>query len=255
MKPVFSEFRPRNYSAEYESHTLPRERASAHPLSAPPPPPPLAQVDVVDCGNTGFFDPLRGTDNDANAAAPDRDNLNEAVDHQPTREWTSFRRLLMQRFPVSKMVSVSSYARNLQQICTWRNWMIHKNLQLRVSRRLLGRKLGLMKNQQDLESVSCVSIILHHLLKEFPIEVVSSSVVQILHLIEFSKDNSFDQHMDYRLLGFRLYERKSLGDVVSAVLNKNQMDNHLSTIWEGVSRRAWNKGVTEVTGDCLFAHP
>ncbi|RDY10056.1 UPF0505 protein C16orf62-like protein, partial [Mucuna pruriens] len=81
-------------------------------------------------------------------------------------------------------------------------------------------ELGLMKNQQDLGSVSCVSIVLHHLLKELPIEVVSSSVVQILHLIEFSKDNSFDQHMNYRLLGFRLYERKSPGDVVNAVLDK-----------------------------------
>ena len=125
----------------------------------------------------------------------------------------------------------------------------------------------MMKNQQDLGSVSCVSIILHHLLKELPIEVVSSNVVQILHLIEFSKDNSFDQvyfcnfyhtwillvhiikylpfyliieassfkffqfavlmffffviqHMNYRLLGFRLYERKSPVDIVDAVLDK-----------------------------------
>jgi len=54
-------------------------------------------------------------------------------------------------------------------------------------------ELGLMKNQQELGSVSCVSIILHHLLKELPIEVVNSNVVHILHLIEFSKDNSFGQ--------------------------------------------------------------
>lgn len=54
-------------------------------------------------------------------------------------------------------------------------------------------ELGLMNNQQDLGSVSCVSIILHHLLKELPIEVVSTNVAQILHLIEFSKDNSFGQ--------------------------------------------------------------
>lgn len=133
-------------------------------------------------------------------------------------------------------------------------------------------EFGLMKNQQDLGSVSCVSIILHHLLKELPIEVVSSNVVQILHLIEFSKDNSFDQHMNYRLLGFRLYERKSPVDIVDAVLDKviqvialydsldeylkvvdaytdlilqNQMDNHLKIILEGISKRTWNKGVTE----------
>ncbi|RZB67047.1 UPF0505 protein C16orf62 isoform C [Glycine soja] len=513
------EFRHRNYSAELESHALPRLRAGAHPLSAPPPPPPLSQVDAIDCGNTDFYDPLRGTNNDANAAPPDHDNLNEAADHMPTKEWTSFRRLLTQRFPVSKMVSVASMpdvltrsgklleksstnmhleeledpqkfadegvktitwqeyvsrlhelkdeitrswlaedrvtslklsikvakllmdtsvfefyptlfvlvtdimdmlgnlvwqrikrkaefsedgalrcnlAENFQarDICadakeTCYNWFnkigavqellpriylelailpcwrflleqpldslrrlvmmirglgdpvasaycrlymahcaqklpshdigylvtcvndirvvlmqilsanerTHKNVKLNkklqvslmeptieyimkciftgLSQRQVNEVLsefGLMKNQQDLGSVSCVSIILHHLLKELPIEVVSSNVVQILHLIEFSKDNSFDQHMNYRLLGFRLYERKSPVDIVDAVLDKviqvialydsldeylkvvdaytdlilqNQMDNHLKIILEGISKRTWNKGVTE----------
>ncbi|KAK7385975.1 hypothetical protein VNO78_31989 [Psophocarpus tetragonolobus] len=511
------EFRPRNYSAELESHALPRVHAGAHPLSAPPSP--LVQVDVIHCENTDFFDPLRGTGNEAKAAPPDHDNLNEASDHQPTKEWTSFRRLLMQRFPVSKMVSVSSMpdvlmrsgklheksstnihleelddpqkfadegvktitwqeyvsrlhelkdeitrswlaedrvtslklsikvakllmdtsvfefyptlfvlvtdimdmlgnlvwqrikqktefsedgalrcnlAENFQarDICadakeTCYNWfnkigavqellprlylelailpcwrflndqpldslkrlvkmirglgdpvasaycrlyMAHcaqklpshdigylvtcvndfrvilmqilsanertcKNIKLDkklqvtlmeptieyimkcifngLSQRQVNEalsELGLMKNQQDLGSISCVSIILHHLLKEVPIEVVSSNVVQILHLIEFSKDNSFDQHMNYRLLGFRLYERKSPVNIVNVVLDKvikvialydsldeylkvvdaytdlilqNKMDNHLNTILEGISKRAWNKGVTE----------
>lgn len=59
-------------------------------------------------GNDDFFDPLRGTDNDEKVAPPNFDNLSEAADHHPTKEWTSFRRLLMQRFPVSKMVSMSS---------------------------------------------------------------------------------------------------------------------------------------------------
>lgn len=63
----------------------------------------------MDGGNADFFDPLRGTNNDAKATPPDPDNLSEAAaDHQPLKEWTSFRRLLMQRFPVSKMVSISS---------------------------------------------------------------------------------------------------------------------------------------------------
>lgn len=44
---LFMEFRHRNYSAELESHALPRLRAGAHPLSAPPPPPPLSQVFLV----------------------------------------------------------------------------------------------------------------------------------------------------------------------------------------------------------------
>ncbi|ESW14309.1 hypothetical protein PHAVU_008G270200 [Phaseolus vulgaris] len=133
-------------------------------------------------------------------------------------------------------------------------------------------ELGLMKNQQELGSVSCVSIILHHLLKELPIEVVNSNVVHILHLIEFSKDNSFGQHMNYRLLGFRMHERKSPVHIVNDVLDKviqvialydsldeylkvvdaytdlilqNKMDNHLNAILEGISNRAWNKTVTE----------
>ncbi|BAT80687.1 uncharacterized protein HKW66_Vig0134180 [Vigna angularis] len=513
------EFRPRNYSAELESHALPRVTAAAHPLSASPPSPPLAQVDVVDRGNSDFFDPLRGTDNDANAAAPDHDNLNESSDLQPTKEWTSFRRLLMQRFPVSKMVSVSSMpdvlmrsgklheksstAMHLEELddpqkfadegvktITWQeyvsrlhelkdeitrswqaedrvtslklsikvakllmdtsvlefyptlfvlvtdtmdmlgnlvwqrikrkaefsedgtlrcslaenfqardicadaketcyNWFSkigavqellpriylelailpcwcflldqpldslrrlvmmtrglgdpvasaycrlymahcaqklpshdigylitcmndirvilmqilsanersHKNVEVnkklqvslmeptieyimkcvfngltqRQANEVLS-ELGLMKNQQDLGSVSCVSIILHHLLKELPIEVVSTNVVQILHLIEFSKDNSFGQHLNYRLLGFRLYERKSPVHIVNTVLDKviqviglydsldeylkvvdaytdlilqNRMNNHLNAILEGISNRALNKRVTE----------
>ncbi|WVY89214.1 hypothetical protein V8G54_034728 [Vigna mungo] len=542
------EFRPRNYSAELESHALPRVTAAAHPLSASPPSPPLAQVDVVDRGNSAFFDPLRGTDNDANAAAPDHDNLNESSDLQPTKEWTSFRRLLMQRFPVSKMVSVSSMpdvlmrsgklheksstAMHLEELddpqkfadegvktITWQeyvsrlhelkdeitrswqaedrvtslklsikvakllmdtsvlefyptlfvlvtdimdmlgnlvwqrikqkaefsedgtlccslaenfqardicadaketcyNWFSkigavqellpriylelailpcwcflldqpldslrrlvmmtrglgdpvasaycrlymahcaqklpshdigmrrpdpcisasqvhhnaltplqtaiqdlgylvtcmndirvilmqilssnersHKNVEVNkklqvslmeptieyimkcVFNGLTERQvnevlseLGLMKNQQDLGSVSCVSIILHHLLKELPIEVVSTNVVQILHLIEFSKDNSFGQNLNYRLLGFRLYERKSPVHIVNTVLDKviqviglydsldeylkvvdaytdlilqNRMNNHLNAILEGISNRALNKRVTE----------
>ncbi|KAK7371999.1 hypothetical protein VNO80_05366 [Phaseolus coccineus] len=513
------EFRPRNYSAELEFHALPRVPAAAHPLSASPSSPPLAQVDVVDRGNNDFFDPLRGTDNDANAAPPDHDNLNEAADLQPTKEWTSSRRLLMQRFPVSKMVSVSSMpdvlmrsgklhekssaamhfeelddpqkfadegvktitwqeyvsrlhelkdeitrswlaedrvtslklsikvakllmdtsvlefyptlfvlvtdimdmvgnlvwqrikqkaefsedgtlrcnlAENFQarDICadakeTCYNWFSkigavqellpriylelailpcwcflldqpldslrrlvmmtrglgnpvasaycrlymahcaqklpshdigylvtcvndirviliqilsanersHKNVKLNIKLQVslmeptieyimkcvfngltqrqvneVLSELGLMKNQQELGSVSCVSIILHHLLKELPIEVVNSNIVHILHLIEFSKDNSFGQHMNYRLLGFRMHERKSPVHIVNAVLDKviqvialydsldeylkvvdaytdlilqNQMDNHLNAILEGISNRAWNKTVTE----------
>ncbi|XP_058751925.1 uncharacterized protein LOC131625025, partial [Vicia villosa] len=78
------EFRPRDYKTENESHALPRARADAHPLSCPLPP--LTQVnDAVVGGNADFYDPLRG-----------------GIDNDPIKEWTSFRRLLMQRFPVSK---------------------------------------------------------------------------------------------------------------------------------------------------------
>ncbi|XP_058751934.1 uncharacterized protein LOC131625036 isoform X1 [Vicia villosa] len=511
------EFRPRDYKTENESHALPRARADAHPLSSPLPP--LTQVnDAVVCGNADFYDPLRGgIDNDAKSTPPDPDNLSETSGDQPIKEWTSFRRLLMQRFPVSKMVSLSSmpdvlmrsgkshdksstsmhleelddpkkFADEGVKVITWqeyvsrlhelkdeitRSWLadnrvtslrlsikvaklmvdtsvsefyptlfvlvtdimdmlgdlvwkrikqkaeftedgallcnlaenfeasdicadaketcynwfskigavqdllprIYLELAILPCRRFLldqptdslqrlvmmtrglgdpvasaycrlymahcaqklpshdigylvtcvndirviltqtlapnesnlgnfqnNKKLqislmeptieyimkcifiglsqrrvndvlselGLMKNQQNFGTVSCVSLVLHHLLKELPIEVVSSNVVHILHLIEFNNDNSFPQHLNYRLLGFRLYEGKCPVDIVNAVLDKvmqviaayknldeylkvidayadlilqNHMDNHLDIILRGISERASN-GVT-----------
>lgn len=38
-----------------------------------------------------------------------------------------------------------------------------------------------------------ISIILHYLLKELPIEVVCSNALEILHLVDCSSDFSFDQ--------------------------------------------------------------
>ncbi|KAK4258289.1 hypothetical protein QN277_007750 [Acacia crassicarpa] len=132
-------------------------------------------------------------------------------------------------------------------------------------------ELGLRKNQQSSGSVTYVSVVLHHLLKELPIEVIFSNTIEILHLIECSKDKSYDQHMNYRLLGFRLNERRCSYDIAKAVIDKiiqvveqydglheylkvvdayadlilqNRMDNLLNTILEGISRRAC-KGVTE----------
>ncbi|KAH7544413.1 hypothetical protein JRO89_XS15G0163600 [Xanthoceras sorbifolium] len=134
-------------------------------------------------------------------------------------------------------------------------------------------ELGLGRNQVELfGSKPCVSIVLHHLLKELPTEVVSTNAVDILHLIECSSDNSFDQCLNYRLLGFRLCERKPQMDIVDAVIDRiiqvvmlfdklddylkvvdafldivlqNQMDNHLKTILEGISERACNKEIFE----------
>ena len=55
-------------------------------------------------------------------------------------------------------------------------------------------ELGLGTNQVELfGSFSCLSIVLHHLLKELPAEVVTSRAVEILHTIECSNDYSFDQ--------------------------------------------------------------
>lgn len=55
-------------------------------------------------------------------------------------------------------------------------------------------ELGLGDNQMELFGrFPYVSIVLHHLLKQLPSEVVSSRAVEILRLIELSNDDSFDQ--------------------------------------------------------------
>ncbi|KAB5521161.1 hypothetical protein DKX38_025480 [Salix brachista] len=152
-------------------------------------------------------------------------------------------------------------------------------------------ELGLGRNQEDLYGSSpCVSLVLHHLLKELPTEVIRSNFVGILHLIECSQDHYFDQCLNYRLLGFRLSESRSKLDIVYSVVDKviqdmrnrscgvslehwgkpqavaqydrldqylrvvdaymdivlqNQMDNHLKTILEGISKRACHKEIHE----------
>ncbi|GMY31180.1 VPS35 endosomal protein sorting factor-like isoform X1 [Fagus crenata] len=481
------EFRPRNYTTEREAHALPRVRAEHHPFSAPSSP--LHQVDVVDHGNGDFFDPLRGSSDNATVSRDDfedhENTSSEASTQLPTKEWISFKRFLMQRFPVSKMIEISSisnvimkgakayeksststhleeledpekyaeegvkfitrqeYVSRLHELkdeinrawrandrvtslklsikvarllmdtsilqfyptlfvlamdimdmlgdmvwerikckaefsedgtrlCSlpelailpcWRFlvdkpedsvqrlvmmtrgladplasaycslYMAHcaqklpsrdigylvkcvndiKILVMRIvsskeatqgnftnNKRLLVSlmeptieylmkcifkdssqmqvgnvlvELGLGMNQVELfGSFPCVSIVLHHLLNELLAEVVTSNAVQILYTIECSNDYSFDQCLNYRLLGFRLSERKLQTDIVHAVVDKviqvvseknslgeylkvvdafvdivlqNQMDNHLNTILGGISKRAYNKGVTE----------
>eukprot|EP00258_Populus_trichocarpa_P033170 XP_024449189.1 UPF0505 protein C16orf62 homolog isoform X1 [Populus trichocarpa] len=134
-------------------------------------------------------------------------------------------------------------------------------------------ELGLGRNQEDLcGSSPCISFVLHHLLKELPTEVIRSNFVGILHLIECSQDHYFDQCLNYRLLGFRLSESRSKLDIVYSVVDKviqavaqydrldqyvtvvdaymdivlqNQMDNHLKTILEGISKRACHKEIHE----------
>lgn len=55
-------------------------------------------------------------------------------------------------------------------------------------------EMELGRNQSELfGKLQCVSIVLHHLLKELPTEVVCSNGVDILDLIECSNDCSFDQ--------------------------------------------------------------
>lgn len=72
----------------------------------------VLQVDVVDHEHNEFFDPLRGLVDNATDSREDVQELestsSEASSQLPTKEWMSFKRFLMQKFPVSKMVSISS---------------------------------------------------------------------------------------------------------------------------------------------------
>ncbi|TYI96684.1 hypothetical protein E1A91_D01G090500v1 [Gossypium mustelinum] len=115
------EFRPRNYVAEEQSHSLPRSRADIHPFSSSSPQPILRQVDdnEENRNNEEFFDPLRAPDSKASVETVDghdfesSSNGNDDSFPVQTKEWTSFKRFLMQRFPVSKMISVSSMSNTI----------------------------------------------------------------------------------------------------------------------------------------------
>ncbi|XVF57509.1 hypothetical protein PTKIN_Ptkin06aG0211000 [Pterospermum kingtungense] len=118
------EFRPRNYVVEEQSHALPRSRAGYHPLSSPSPHTLLHQDgddDIVEnrTNEEVFFDPLRAPDSNASVEIADgqgfesSSNRNDDSVQLQTKEWTSFKRLLMQRFPVSKMISVSSMSNTI----------------------------------------------------------------------------------------------------------------------------------------------
>ncbi|GAB4849622.1 hypothetical protein Ancab_004416 [Ancistrocladus abbreviatus] len=134
-------------------------------------------------------------------------------------------------------------------------------------------ELGLGKNQSQLSRRSVYnSLILHHLLKELSAEVVSSNAVRILRLIECSNDSSFEQHVNFRLLGFRLLEKNCSVDVLHEVMDiiiqvvskypnldeylkvvdayiditlQNQMKNDMQLILEGIAKRACNKWMVE----------
>ncbi|OWM81289.1 VPS35 endosomal protein sorting factor-like isoform X2 [Punica granatum] len=109
------EFRARDYKAESEAHALPRKRADGDPLSAPAVSHP--QVDIVEDKGEEFFDPLREPNSNVVGSLDTEDDIGHPSvvvstevpgQENAKREWTSFKRFLMQRFPVSKMVSISA---------------------------------------------------------------------------------------------------------------------------------------------------
>ncbi|MCD7469575.1 hypothetical protein HAX54_008688 [Datura stramonium] len=108
-------FRHRDYKAEEEVHSLRRVAAETHPLSLQSPS--RDQVDVTDYGRDQFFDPLRGNYGKLEDSMKDLGSTAAEITAEPYRdiaiqflgkEWTSYKKVLMQKFPVSKMISVSS---------------------------------------------------------------------------------------------------------------------------------------------------
>ncbi|CAK9309601.1 unnamed protein product [Citrullus colocynthis] len=106
------EFRPRDYSAEAKLFLLHRDRAEIHPLSDQS----SQQDNIADDQILRYDDPLRADDN-----ATVSGSYLEDIENSPTigvpsestflpvgKEWSSFTRFMTQRFPVSKLVSVTS---------------------------------------------------------------------------------------------------------------------------------------------------
>lgn len=111
-------------------------------------------------------------------------------------------------------------------------------------------ELGFGRNKfQSSYKSSHVSIVLHHLLKELPSELVSSQAMEILHIIKCSNDYSFsqvvffisdlnkpcnpfsltlpvmlycfvEQILNYRLLGNRLCEGSNQAGFLSSLINE-----------------------------------
>ncbi|XP_019262370.1 PREDICTED: UPF0505 protein C16orf62 isoform X2 [Nicotiana attenuata] len=117
-------FRHRDYKAEVEIHSFRRIPAETHPLSLQSPS--CDQVDVTDYGGDEFFDPLRGNSGKPEDSAKDLGSTAAEITAEPYRditikypgtEWTSYKKVLMQKFPVSKMISVSSLSSSIMKTC------------------------------------------------------------------------------------------------------------------------------------------
>ncbi|PWA64095.1 hypothetical protein CTI12_AA346860 [Artemisia annua] len=134
-------------------------------------------------------------------------------------------------------------------------------------------KLDLGKNTSELSGkVPWISIFLYYLLREIPTEIVCSSALEFLHLVDCSSDCSFDQCLNYKMLGFKLCEGISQVNTVDAVINEviqvatrrkslneylkildaymdiilqYKMDEYLSSVLGEIFERVCNEMVTE----------
>ncbi|KAI3456903.1 hypothetical protein Pfo_013566 [Paulownia fortunei] len=143
--------------------------------------------------------------------------------------------------------------------------------QMEISNMLVA--LGMGRNPSVLfENCSCVSIILHYLLKELPIGFACFNAVEILNLIECTDDSSFDQSLNFKLLGHRLCERVPevsrvhlvvdkiiqvlscfdtldaylmVADAYLDIIFENQLGTSLNVILDGIFERAREEKIGE----------
>nr|GEU91021.1 uncharacterized protein [Tanacetum cinerariifolium] len=106
------EFKARDYKAEEELYSLNKVTVSSHPLLSSSSSS-VADDKHQDYGNIEFFDPLRGISTQVVESIEDitvaeKPATSQATSHFSAKEWASFNKLLMQRFPVPKMISVSA---------------------------------------------------------------------------------------------------------------------------------------------------
>ncbi|XP_042752229.1 uncharacterized protein LOC111884963 isoform X2 [Lactuca sativa] len=86
--------------------------------------------------------------------------------------------------------------------------------------------------------VPWISVILHYLLKELPVSVVCSNAVEILHLVDCSSDYSFDQCLNYKVLGLKLCEGISqvntvdvlIDEVIQVAIKRKSLDEYLKIL-------------------------
>ncbi|KAK4373916.1 hypothetical protein RND71_004593 [Anisodus tanguticus] len=118
-------FRNGDYKAEEDVHSFRRVAAETHPLSVQSPSC-GDQVDVTDNGRDEFFDPLRENygkpedsmkDFGSTATEITAEPYKDVAIQFPGKEWTSYNKVLMQKFPVSKMDSVSSLSSSIMKTC------------------------------------------------------------------------------------------------------------------------------------------
>ncbi|XP_042006447.1 VPS35 endosomal protein sorting factor-like isoform X2 [Salvia splendens] len=129
---------------------------------------------------------------------------------------------------------------------------------MEISKMLLA--LGLSSNLSILsKNHSCISVVLHHILKELPVEYICSNAVELLHLIEITDDRSFDQSLNFNLLGHRLCELVPqvlsccanlhaylmLADAYLDIILENHLGKLLNVILDGILERVRDERIGE----------